>query len=419
MFRVGLRPWFMWFLLVSFFDYQFIMRLYPGLVMHDIMEKFHIDATAFGFLSSMYYFGYAGMQIPMAMLLDRFGPRLVASLFALTCSIATLLFVYTDSWLTVLLARFFIGVGSAVGFVGTSKIISMAFPLNRYAQMVGLSFTFGLLGALYGGGPTSALVSAFGFEKVGQGLFAVGCVLAALIFLFVRVAPTDPSAPKTNVAAQLKTIFTMPRLLVLAIANLLMVGALEGFADVWGVTYLMKVYALAKGDAAQVTSFIFVGMLFGGPFLATLAEKFKAYYEVAAGCGVLMAALFIVMLLSHGGLSYSMLCGLMLVTGILCCYQVIVFGIGSSAVSFAMIGITVAFLNCVNMFGGSFFHLMIGSLLDYFWAGEVDGALRVYTAADYQAALFAIPVASLLGAVLVLASRPRRSSVRDRELQPS
>src|SRR3990172_8928302 len=92
------HPWVMWFLATSFFAYQFIMRVFTGLCVPEIMSKFHIDATEFGLLSSLYYYGYADMQIPVAYLLDRFGPRLVISLSCLLCSAATFLFYGTENW---------------------------------------------------------------------------------------------------------------------------------------------------------------------------------------------------------------------------------------------------------------------------------------------------------------------------------
>jgi sugar phosphate permease len=276
--------------------------------------------------------------------------------------------------------------------------------------MVGLSFTLGLLGALHGGRPTSLLVDAFGFQTVGVTIFLVGCAISLAIYLFVRDFIPEKEQQRTPILQQLKTILTMPRLLIMAIANLLMVGPLEGFADVWGVTYLMRTYNFDKATAAQVTSFIFVGMLFGGPLLAAVAERLKAYYSVAATCGFLMAAFFIVLLMFPHSISHNMLCVLMLCTGALCCYQVLLFAIGSQMVSFALMGVTVAFLNCINMFGGSFFHLVIGFLLDVFWTGTTQGGLRIYSAANFAVALMAIPSACVLGAFLVLFVRPRKAN---------
>ncbi len=59
----------MWLFPLSFFTYQFILRLWPGLMMQTIMEQFSIDASHFGLLAALYYYGYAGMQITVANLL--------------------------------------------------------------------------------------------------------------------------------------------------------------------------------------------------------------------------------------------------------------------------------------------------------------------------------------------------------------
>ena len=75
-------PFLMWFFPLSFFAYQFILRLWPGLMMHQIMEQFSIDASHFGLLAAFYYYGYASMQIPVAVLLDRFSARYIVFAFA-------------------------------------------------------------------------------------------------------------------------------------------------------------------------------------------------------------------------------------------------------------------------------------------------------------------------------------------------
>ncbi|NDD67503.1 MFS transporter, partial [bacterium] len=82
-------PFFMWLLPLMFFAYQFVLRLWPSLLMSQIMQQFAIDATAFGVLVSVYYYGYAGMQIPIAILLDKYGPRYVIAACALLCGIGT------------------------------------------------------------------------------------------------------------------------------------------------------------------------------------------------------------------------------------------------------------------------------------------------------------------------------------------
>lgn len=398
----------MWSVSVLFFAYQFIMRVFPGLTSVEIMHKFQVSATEFGLLSSMYYYGYAGMQIPVAFLLDRYGPRLIISLSCLLCAGSTFLFYTSEHWSLVLLARFLLGAGSAAGFLGTSKIICMYFPISAYARMVGISFTLGLMGAIYGGRPVSLLISQFGWEQVLLIISGVGLVMTVLLALVLK--PYDASQYDSGATYMqgLKKIFSMPSLLFIALVNLLMVGPLEGFADVWGVPYLVTVYSFTRADAALITSAIFVGMLFGGPILAFISDRYKAAHALTAFCGLFMAGIFTLMLVSKGGLSFSILLGLMFFVGILCCYQVLIFSIGSNLVPFEMRNITVAFLNCINMLGGSFFHTMIGSLMDFFWTGNLEAGQRVYEPQAFGWGLSIIPAAAFLGGMLLLMLKPSK-----------
>jgi sugar phosphate permease len=404
----------MWGFTTLFFAYQFIMRLAPGLVMPELMQKFQVDATDYGLFASMYYFAYSGMQIPVALLLDRFGPRLVIASCVFACSLGTLMLVYTPHWGLALLSRFLIGAGSAAGFLGTSKIISVWFPEKLYTKMVGITFTFGLLGAVYGGKPVGSLIAQFGWMDVLSWVGLVGLGLSVVIAMVVKNRPvfsgtsTELGASTENVEKSLtvfnnlKAIVLNKNILLIALANFLMVGALEGFADVWGVPYLMSTYGMLKENAAQVVSMVFVGMLFGGPILAYCAGLLRSNYWVTSAAGLFMGMIFATLLSFHTQLEVGFLYVLLFAAGIFCCYQVLIFSIGVNLVSKQSANLTVAFLNCVNMLGGSFFHSTIGHCMDFFWNGTMENGIRVYESSAYTYALSVIPITALLGSLLIL-----------------
>jgi MFS family permease len=396
-------PFLMWLFPVLFFAYQFILRLWPSLMMHQIMQQFAIDATGFGLLAALYYYGYSGMQIPVAMMLDRFSARYVVFGGAVLCGISMLIFSTTDNWYLACLSRFFVGVGSAVGFLGTSKVISDWFPKDHYARMIGFSFTIGLMGALYGGKPISLLVESQGWQHVAFTLACVSIALGLGTYLLLGSAKSQPpltGGAETFKATHFKKLLSSPVIWFLAIGNFLMVGSLEGFADVWGVPYLMMAYDVNKSEGAALISCIFVGMLFGGPLLAALSKRFGTYTVISL-CGMGMAVALI-LLLSNLFSNWYWLAGLLFCVGVLCCYQVIVFAAGSDFVTPQLLCITIAFLNCVNMLGGSFFHTIIGLMMDAFWTGMMshDG-VRQYTVESYNIALMIIPLCALLGACMV------------------
>ena len=389
---------FMWLFPLFFFAYQFILRLWPGLMMQPLMVQYSIDAGSFGLLAASYYYGYAGMQIPIAILLQKFGARSIIAIFAVLCGLAMFLFSSTNNFYVALLSRFLIGAGSAVGFLGISQVISEWFRKDQYANMVGLSFSFGLLGAVYGGKPLSLLLSHYDSHVVALVLSLVSIFIACAVILVVR-QPSSPNKAQLNSFkfTDLTRLLSSKYVWILAIANLLMVGGLEGFADVWGVSYLMTAYSFNKADAALLCSFIYVGMLFGGPLLALLAKRF-GNYKVLCACGFSLCLVFC-LLLSNSFNNWLLLCSLFFVIGILCCYQVIVFAAGANLVAPGLLGISIAFLNCINMLGGSFFHTFIGKMMECFWTGALDGqGVKIYSLHTFQYALSLIPLCAGVGA---------------------
>ncbi len=394
-------PLLMWLIPLSFFAFQFILRLWPGLMMQQIMNQFSIDASHFGLLAAFYYYGYSSMQIPVAMLLDRFNPRIIVFSFAVLCGLATLLFTYTTEFSMALISRFFIGVGSSVGFLGVSKIVSEWFSRKNYSRMIGFSFTFGLMGAIYGGKPLSILISTYHWQNIALVLALISISIGCVAVLVLR-SPTETSklSPQKYRLNNFRAILSSKVVWYLAIANLLMVGALEGFADVWGVPYLMKAYDFSKAESAGIISFIFLGMLFGGPLLAFFSKRFGNFTIIsAAGLGMSLAFICLLLGVTHNTV---MLSSLFFGVGLLCCYQVIVFSAGANIVAPENLGVTVAFLNCINMLGGSFFHTCIGRIMDYFWTGTLNSeGLRTYDLEVYRYALSIIPLCSIIGATLV------------------
>ena len=396
-----LVPFVMWLLPLSFFAFQFIFRLWPGLMAQEIRDQFAIDATDFGFMASFYYYGYAGMQIPIAILLDRVGTKYIVSTFAILCGLASLLFTYTDDFYLAVFSRFLIGVGSAVGFLGVSKVISQWFDAKHYGMMVGFSFTVGLMGAIYGGKPVSLLIEQYNWQNVANILAIISIIIGVLSFIILR----SPAGSKKEEIEKFSfsdftKLFKSPAIWLLGISNFLMVGSLEGFADVWGVSYMVAAYGMQKAEAAGVLVMIFTGMLFGGPLLTFFANRLGNYTVISA-CGFCICLLFAFVFL-YSGQDELTLSTIFFIIGIMCCYQVVVFSAGAELVSRQNLGVTVAFLNGVNMLGGSFFHTVIGRCMDFFWTGQYTGNIKNYELSTYKYALSVIPILAFVGALMVV-----------------
>ncbi len=395
-------PFLLWLLPLSFFAFQFTLRLWPSLTMQQIMHQFSIDATRYGLLASVYYYGYAGAQIPIAVALDKYGARKVLVFCSILCGVSMLSFSYTNSWYIALLSRFLIGVGSAGGFLTTANVVSQCFESKNYGKMVGCSFSIGLLGAIYGGKPLNILLSEYGWENIGRSLSFVSILIGLASFFLLKFKMQYNDEIKAFEIKNILEIFKSPTIILLAIVNLLMVGALEGFADVWGINYLITEFHIEKNLAAEVVSFIFIGMLFGGPLLAFLSNKIGDFFAIAfAGITISICLLYII--LYAESFNFFLLSAIFFCIGVMCCYQVLILTIGSKIANPSMLSLTIAFLNCVNMLGGAFFHSIIGFSMDLFSDVLVQDGL--YSASTYQKALFIIPFCSMLGSIITIVAK--------------
>lgn len=395
----------MWFIATIFFAYQFILRLFPALIINEIMSRFNITASQYGILSAMYYAGYAGMQIPVAIFLDKYGPRFTLFTCSALCALSSMTILYSDSWLMILIARFTVGAGSAAGFLGVSKIISIWFNPKIYGRMVGITFSLGLIGAVYGGRPISIMISLFGWETVTFYIGIIGSAISLFVLFFIFKPKNFIEINNDKITKKLSLVLSNKTIVLLSLASLLLVGTLEGFTDVWGVSYLVKAYNLDKITSATIISFIFIGMIIGAPIVAYAAERLKAHHLIAAFCGIAMAIIFYMIIALHGQLSSITLYIFMILIGIFCCYQVLVLTIGFISVESKLTSVTIAFLNCINMLGGSMFHSIIGSTLDYFWLGQTSDNIRVYDTNAYNNAMIVIPIAAVIGSLIFIIIR--------------
>ncbi len=388
--------WFMWAIASTFYAYQYVLRVMPSIFMVDIMEKFHIDAGLFGQFSGVYYLGYALMHLPIGILLDRYGPRKIMTGCIIFSIMGLLPVVFAESWIYPIIGRGMIGMGSSAAILGTFKIIHMGFDKGRFTKMLSLAVTIGLLGAIYGGGPVSGLYSHLGYEMVIGIFVALGLFLACLTYWIIPEIKAEKTTP---VLSSIRVVLTNKKVLWLCFFTGLMVGPLEGFADVWGSAFLKEVYGFEKSTANYLPSIIFMGMCFGGPFFSMMAEKTGHYLGFIIGAGALMFLTFA--LLVAGFLTISSMTFSFIVVGICCSYQIVAIYKASTYVPESVAGLTNALVNMISMSFGYAFHTVIGFVINMYGGTSVPEALA------YGIAV--IPVSLGLGTIgfLVLSRQDR------------
>lgn len=378
--------WTVWIIVSVFYAYQYIIRVMPNIMMDDIMKQFNIGAATFGQFSGVYYIGYSLMHMPIGIMLDRFGPRKVMSTCILLSVVGLLPLIFAEHWIYPIAGRLLIGMGSSAAILGVFKIVRLTFSEKRFPRMLSFSVTIGLMGAIYGGAPVSYMLEVFGFHSLVLIFAAAGIVLAMITYL---ILPNEKIAPQNSVLSDIKEVIGNHRVVLLCLFAGMMVGPLEGFADVWGTAFLKQVYGLDNTLAASLPSMIFIGMCFGAPLLSLIAEKAGSYIATIVGAGIAMTVSFSLLIAFH--LASSMVSLSFIIVGVCCAYQILAIYKASTYVREQVAGLTTAVANMIIMIFGYAFHTAIGTVVNAMGGPNVSDAL-IYGVA-------VIPIALSIGSL--------------------
>ena len=396
-----LLPLLGWLVGALFFFYAWILRVSPSVMVEDLMRDFAVGGAIVGNLSALYFYGYAGMQIPVGLLLDRFGPRRLMTLAAGLVAVACLLFASSHGLASASLMRFLIGVGCAFSLVGAMAVAGQWFPRERFALLGGLAMMFGMAGGVFGQAPLRMAVDATDWRTTMASVAVVGFALMAAAWFFVRDRQRG-SGGLGAVFAGLGRVAGNRQTWLNAIAGLGATGPLLAFAGLWGVPYLQAVYDIDRVSAGAVTSVTFIGWGIGAPLIGWLSDRFRNR-RTPLIAGLTLSALSLFAILYLPGIP-------LWAVGVLC--FAVGFGGSAQIVSFALArehnparlsGTAIGMVNALVTGAGALFQPMVGWLLDWNWDGVlVDGA-RVYTTGAYGVAFSVLMVGCIVGILCAIA----------------
>lgn len=397
----SLLAWGLWLMATLFFAFQMIPRLWLGVVREHLITQLNIGPDIFGYICAFYYVGYAGMQIPLAMILDRWNARWVLSGCVLLLGTSLWMLDIATDWRVAAFARFLTGVSSGAGFLGVSRIIGQWFPTRMYAGILGTSISLGIVGSVFGGIPTLWLIDAYGENTVNKGMILFCLILAGMMALFMR-SPSHQEKPEKITLNLLKRLFKTPVIWVLGVVNLLLVGPLEGFADAWAEPFLSQGFLIPTEKSLGLVSLVFIGLISGSPLIPFIGQRL-GHYQAILWCGLGIIGSFISLFALavsgfHSTSPHLIVGGVLFFIGLCCAYQTNLLTLGRESVSPALSNVAVALLNTWNMSGGTVFHTIIGQVLTH-QSHKGHGSVM---ATHYVWALSCIPVAAFIGVLCLM-----------------
>ncbi|MBN2360642.1 MAG: MFS transporter [Deltaproteobacteria bacterium] len=186
------------------FFLSYLFRAVNAVVGPNLAADLDLSASELGLLTSAYLFAFALFQLPLGVLLDRFGPRRVQAALLACAASGSLLFALGQGAVSLTVARALIGLGFAGGLMSGFKAVVLWVPEPRRALANAAIMSFGALGTLVATVPTELAVQAVGWRAVFAGLAAITFAVAALIFLAVPERADGPAAE--NLARQIASL---------------------------------------------------------------------------------------------------------------------------------------------------------------------------------------------------------------------
>jgi predicted MFS family arabinose efflux permease len=266
----------------------YLLRAVNAVVAPDLVGELGLDAAELGLLTAAYLGAFAIFQLPLGVLLDRYGPRRVQAALVAVAGAGCVLFAIGSNGLTLTVARAMIGMGFAGGLMSGFKAVVLWVPEPRRALANAFVMSFGALGLLTATAPTEFAVQAIGWRMVFLALAAITFGVALII---LTVVPERESARSTETLVQqvrqLLGIYRDKAFLVLAPLLAATAGTHIAIQTLWAGPWFRDVAGLDRIGVANhlfVTGAAFlVGILSSGAIADWFVRRGANELSVMAG----------------------------------------------------------------------------------------------------------------------------------------
>jgi len=245
------------------------LRSVNAVIAPELMQDLDITATGLGLLTSAYFLAFGLFQLPLGLLLDRFGPRRVEAVLLLVAALGCVVFAMGTSLQALALGRALIGLGVSACLMASFKAFSQWFPSERLPSLTATVMVAGGLGALSASVPVTAALPLLGW----RGVFWLVAALLVLASAYLMTVPDHKStAARETLGEQIRSLRSIYGNRVFwrfAPQGCLVMGGFMAFQGLWAVPWLMEVNGASRGDAAGVLFLMSLAMLAGFLFVAT------------------------------------------------------------------------------------------------------------------------------------------------------
>ncbi|MFF9175462.1 nitrate/nitrite transporter [Streptomyces sp. NPDC014793] len=286
----GRRAVAMWSIGVSVYFVAVIFRTSLGVAGLDAVERFHVGASALSTFSILQLLVYAGMQIPVGLLVDRLGTKKVLSLGAVLFTLGQLGFAFSPSYGMALASRALLGCGDALTFISVLRLGTRWFPVRRGPLVAQLAGLVGMAGNLVSTLVIARLLHGIGWTAAFAGSALAGAVVLVLTLLFLKDHPEGhepaPSAHQgaVYVRRQIAAAWREPGTRLGMWVHFTTQFPAMVFLLLWGLPFLVQAQGLSRATAGELLTLVVLSnMVIGLVYGQVVARHHAARLPLALG----------------------------------------------------------------------------------------------------------------------------------------
>lgn len=241
-------------------------------------ERFDASASALSAFTVVQLLVYAVLQVPVGVLVDRFGPRMMIASGAALMAIGQLQLAAATSVPAGVVGRIFVGAGDAMTFVAVLRLIPAWFPARKVPLLTQLTGQLGQFGQLISLVPFALVLHGFGWAPAFLGLAALGVLACVLAISMLRNSPPDQDfgvkvTSMRESAVDLAQAWKQPGTRLGMWSHFATQFAGTVFVMTWGYPFLVSGQGLDPATASLLLSLFVVVGLICGPLLGTWVAK--------------------------------------------------------------------------------------------------------------------------------------------------
>jgi MFS family permease len=270
--------WVVWSAALAAYIVGVMHRTSFGVAGLDAAQRFHAGPAALSGFVVLQLLVYAALQVPVGLLLDRFGGRVLVTVGALTMAAGQLVLALATTLPLAVTARVLIGTGDALTFISVLSVVTAWFPPRRVPVMTQLTGLVGQLGQVLSAVPLAALLHGPGWTTAFLCAAGLGVFVGLAVLVVVRdrppgAPPPPPAASPREVLRGLRTSWFEPgtRLGLWTHLGTQFCGTVFGL--LWGVPYLVAGQGMSAGQASALLTLLVVVGILAGPLFGEFAAR--------------------------------------------------------------------------------------------------------------------------------------------------